>query len=168
MVASCLLLTAVRNIWKLRRPAAGFWGRNVVPYCLMYDSSYSTVLDLLCCILCFMKLPMFSVLFSHAAALSFWSMQGLSWKDVIWMGAYVALKPGYIFQHSWYLYRCGADFKGTNVPADHHGCRLLNWVLITSQTTEQFPIWPRSILNELLPKAVIQNSHMTSSFMMEL
>lgn len=62
-----------------------------------------------------------------------------------------------IFQHSWYLYRCGADFKGTNVPADHHGCRLLNWVLITSQTTEQFPIWPQSILNELLPKAVIQN-----------
>ena len=105
-------------------------------------------------------------------------------KDVS-MGAYVVLKPVYIFQ-CWCLFIYflpdvhAAPSVGTNGPPYHQRCRLLNWGLITSWllfsqgrtrihsclkefwisvclTTGQFCTLPQSILNELLKMVVLED-----------
>ena len=56
-------------------------------------------------------------------------------EDVIWMGAYVALKPVYNLSALTMPFKmCKFPVsKGTNAPQYHQRCKCLNWALITSR-----------------------------------
>ena len=117
--------------------------------CLIEDSSCSAVLGLLCCVLGSWCSTDFQ--FELQAGQS--STPGSSIKKpccghripeegVVRMGADVALKPVYTFQHWWSISRCaGFKFHRHKYPPIPSEMQALNWELITNRGSLSSLVW---------------------------